>query len=150
MRKKVLRTVVLLLVLVYALGHLLMDEHSNPDFDVTQDFLAVGEVDPSTALLLKGACYDCHSMETVYPWYAEVIPIRFIIDDHVEHGRSELNFSEWGIYPREDRRHIMKESIEYVENGEMPLKGYVLMHPEAKLNEAQKEELKTLFRNAMN
>lgn len=110
--------------------------HDNP-----QDLFAVSQIDGEVEAMLRSACYDCHSMETTYPWYAGVAPVKWSIYHHVEEGREELNFSAWG--EMEIRRKIrkLKEIAEEVAESKMPLEGYVKLHPEADLTEEQKEKL---------
>lgn len=91
---------------------------------------------PATAELARRACYDCHSNETVWPWYSYVAPVSWLIAEHVEHGRRHLNFSTWD-QPNEDADEI----VEVVEKGEMPLKQYLPLHAEARLSEEEKEAL---------
>ncbi len=81
-----------------------------------------------TRTLAMDACYDCHSNETNWPWYAYVAPVSWWITDHVEHGRGHLNFSEWDK-PNEDADEI----VSVVASGEMPFPDYLRMHPEARL-----------------
>ena len=83
-----------------------------------------------TRALAQSACFDCHSNETVWPWYSYVAPISWRIASHVDHGRQHLNFSEWD-QPNEDADEI----IEVITTGEMPLSDYLMMHPEAQLND---------------
>lgn len=91
---------------------------------------------PRTRELAARACFDCHSNETKWPWYSNVAPISWVVGNHVEEGRTKLNFSTWDN-PGEDAH----EAAEVVEEGEMPLWDYVLMHPEAKLTAAEKADL---------
>jgi hypothetical protein len=89
-----------------------------------------------TRELAARACYDCHSNETVWPWYAHLAPFSWSVQDHVEEGREHMNFSEWN-HPSEHAH----EAAEEVEEGEMPLSSYLWMHPTANLSEAEREEL---------
>lgn len=89
-----------------------------------------------TRALAQRACFDCHSNETVWPWYSYVAPISLRVADHVEEGRTVLNFSAWD-QPNKDFDEIEKE----VNEGGMPLSDYLLMHSEAKLTDAEKEQL---------
>lgn len=91
---------------------------------------------PETRALAKRACFDCHSNETVYPWYASVAPVSWLTQRDTEEGRSKMNFSEWD-QPQKDAKHASEE----LEKGEMPLWFYVPLHPEAKLSPAEKELL---------
>ena len=83
-----------------------------------------------TQALAQAACYDCHSNETVWPWYSYVAPISWRIAGHVNDGRRHLNFSEWD-QPNADADEI----IEVIKDGEMPLRDYLMMHPEARLTD---------------
>lgn len=91
--------------------------------------------------IMRTACYDCHSMETQYPWYTWITPVSWFVFDHIEDGRDELNFSEWANFEKRRKVHKLKEIGEEVEEGEMPLESYTPMHPEAKLTNEQREIL---------
>lgn len=87
---------------------------------------------PATRELAQRACFDCHSNETVWPWYAYVAPLSLRVASHVDEGRERLNFSAWD-QPNEDFDEIEK----VISRGEMPLTDYLLMHPEAKLTDIE-------------
>jgi mono/diheme cytochrome c family protein len=91
---------------------------------------------PETRALAKRACFDCHSNETTWPWYSHVAPISWFVQGHVDDGRRALNFSEWD-HPS---KHAQKAGRE-VKNGEMPLSSYLLLHPEARLSDAERDQL---------
>ena len=91
--------------------------------------------------ILRGACYDCHSNETIWPWYSQVAPVSWLVAYDVREGREELNFSEWGGAPPAKRQKKLKETIETVNQGEMPPWYYVLMHPDARLADADRTAL---------
>lgn len=93
---------------------------------------------PETQALAKRACFDCHSNETVWPWYSHVAPLSWVIQHHVDEGRGELNFSAFD-QPRA-RRHA-QDTVEEIEEGEMPMAGYVALHPEAKFTDAERAAL---------
>ena len=90
---------------------------------------------------LKVSCYDCHSNNTRYPWYNRIQPIALYLEDHIEHGKSHLNFSEFGDYSIEEQKEKLEEMIEEVEEGEMPLSSYTLIHRDAKLSETERKAL---------
>ena len=92
-----------------------------------------------TGQILKAACMDCHSHETVWPWYARVAPVKFLLADHVSEGRSKLNFSTWGAVTPSRQARKLEEVAELVEKGEMPEGTYTWMHPEARLTDAQRQ-----------
>lgn len=99
-------------------------EKTNPPVDEKLELKANAEV----KAVFKRACYDCHSNQTVWPWYSNIAPASILLADHVEEGRSELNFSEWRSYSRDKKMHKMEEIWEEIEEGEMPLKGYSVVH----------------------
>jgi mono/diheme cytochrome c family protein len=92
---------------------------------------------PETKALFKRACFDCHSNETVWPWYSNVAPMSWLVQMDVNNGRSQMNFSEWNA-----NRGINASFIEMViKEGEMPPPQYLMMHPEARLTQAEKDQL---------
>jgi hypothetical protein len=108
-----------------------------------------GKIDaPSNVLsILKASCFDCHSNETEWPWYSYVAPVSFLVSEDVEDGRKRVNFSEWDKYDDEKRAKKLDAIIEEVEEGEMPLSKYTLMHPDAKMDQAKIKVLKDWINN---
>jgi hypothetical protein len=100
------------------------------------------DADPAVTSILRRACFDCHSNETRWPWYAYVAPVSCWMVEDVDHGRSELNFSEWGSYSEEKRRKRAARALDEVEEGHMPIPKYLRMHPEARLSPAEVEILR--------
>lgn len=96
---------------------------------------------PAVDAVLRRACYDCHSNETVWPWYAYVAPASWLVADHVEEGREHLNFSEWSTYSVGKRDHKLEEVWDEVESGAMPEESYLWLHGEAKLSDEEKQLL---------
>ena len=90
---------------------------------------------PDVKAILKRACYDCHSNETIWPWYSQVAPASWLLAWDVAEGREELNFSTWNRYTQKKRDKIIKEIWEEVEEGEMPPWFYLPLHPDARLSE---------------
>lgn len=102
------------------------------------DFMAVTQTNPEVAMILKNACYDCHSNQPTYPWYTSVAPVSWWIKNHINEGSKHLNFSIWQTYTVKRKDHKLEECVEMIEEGEMPMNSYTWMHPEAKLTDAQK------------
>lgn len=130
-------------ILVALLGVLILIQFIKPAKNQStavtpDDIFANFQSADSTKQLIRTACYDCHSNNTVYPWYAEIQPVAWWLADHVNEGKSELNFSEFASYKPKKADHKLEEVIEMIQEGEMPLKSYTLIHGEAKLSEAQK------------
>ncbi|MBI3192900.1 MAG: heme-binding domain-containing protein [Ignavibacteriae bacterium] len=90
---------------------------------------------PQTRATFIRACADCHSNETKWPWYSNIAPVSWLIQDHVDEGREHLNISEWGM-----RKYHEDDAVKEVEKGAMPLEGYLFLHSEAKLTQQEKEE----------
>ena len=127
--------VVALIVLIqFFPGHKPEVSTSNPN-DIHREAL----ISPEVSTILRNACYDCHSNETVYPWYADVAPMSWLVIHDVNEGREELNFSEWISYTLKRKNHKLEEIVEMVEEGEMPLGIYKPLHSEARLTDLQKE-----------
>ncbi len=89
---------------------------------------------PQIESLMRRACYDCHSNETVWPWYSNVAPVSWLVARDVKEGRRELNFSQWGAYTEAKKVKKLKETAKEVAKGKMPPWYYVLAHPEAGLS----------------
>jgi hypothetical protein len=98
--------------------------------------------------VLRRACYDCHSNETVWPWYARVAPASWLLAWDVNEGREHLNFSTWNRLNDADRQHAFEEIQEEVESGAMPLPIYLPLHPEARLSDQDKVILATWVRES--
>jgi hypothetical protein len=96
------------------------------------------EVPANVAKILERSCYDCHSNNTSYPWYSNIQPVAWWLNDHVVEGKAELNFSEFGSYKPKKQAHKMEEVAEMLEADEMPLKSYTLIHTNAVLNAEEK------------
>ena len=86
--------------------------------------------------LAKRACFDCHSNETVWPWYSNVAPVSWLIQKDVQEGRAKPNFSEWKRAQREARG-----AARQVQQGKMPLSNYLVLHPSAKLSAEEAQAL---------
>lgn len=91
---------------------------------------------PQTAALARRACFDCHSNQTVWPWYSNIAPVSWLVLRDVDEGRSKLNFSEWDL-PQKDA----EEAAEQVQKGEMPPWFYLPAHPQARLSMQEKQAL---------
>jgi hypothetical protein len=90
---------------------------------------------------LETSCYDCHSNSTVYPWYTKVQPIGLWMQYHVNEGKEELNFSEFKTYTPKRQAHKLDEIVEMIEEDEMPLASYTLIHKNAVLTAEQKVQI---------
>jgi hypothetical protein len=94
-----------------------------------------------TRALAERSCFDCHSNETAWPWYSRVAPVAWLVARDVQQGREELNFSDWGGVSQDDDEDLAEEVREVLEEGEMPLPNYLLLHPEARLTDLERQQL---------
>ena len=146
MKKGVLKIVLVIFVLILIIAQFIRPDLNQGDMDVNKDFLVTEAASPAVAILMKNACYDCHSNSTSYPWYSKISPLSFWIQGHVDHGKENLNFSEWTTYSIKKKKHKLEECVEEVEDGKMPLKSYTWMHGNAKLNQEDMDLLVEWFR----
>lgn len=102
---------------------------------------------PEVKAILKRACYDCHSHETIWPWYSRVAPVSWLLAWDVGEGREELNFSTWNRYSQKKRDKIIKEIRKEVEEGEMPPWFYLPLHPDARLSDSDHSVLRAWATN---
>jgi Haem-binding domain len=99
--------------------------------------------------VLIDACYDCHSNNTHYPWYSNIQPVAWWLNNHVTDGKKHLNFDEFASYKLRKQYHKLEEVIGEVKEGEMPLKSYTLIHSNAKLTTNQQQLLTQWANNIM-
>ncbi|MBN8678846.1 MAG: heme-binding domain-containing protein [Chitinophagales bacterium] len=131
--------------LIFILIQFIRPDQTNPATDVQLDFSAVNNPPEEIKGLLKAACYDCHSNETIYPWYSQIAPVSWWLSAHVREGREHLNFSTFGQLPANDRAKAFEEVAEVTQEGEMPMASYTWTHPEARLSPEQKNSLVAWF-----
>lgn len=133
---------IVLAVVVSCVGiQLIPVDKSNPP--VEEEITALPEV----KAILKRACFDCHSNETIWPWYSRVAPVSWLLAWDVGEGREELNFSTWNRYSQKKREKIFKEIREEVEEGEMPPWFYLPLHPDARLSDSDRSVLRAWATN---
>lgn len=127
-------------LLIVLVGIQFMSTERNQSDVVPQtDFMLANDVPENIGNILKTSCYDCHSNNTEYPWYDKIQPIAWILEDHILHGKEELNFSEWGTYSSRRKNSKLKSIISQIEDDEMPLTSYTLIHWDAKLSKTEKK-----------
>jgi hypothetical protein len=129
------------LVVVFALLQLKNPPRTNPPVEPGHDLMATNPPAPEIAALLHNACYDCHSYETRWPWYSHIAPVSWLVADDVKDGRERLNFSDWPRPLPERAAKRLERISEEVDYKEMPPAKYTLLHPEARLTDAQREQL---------
>ncbi len=130
MKKLIMRVAILAAIGFIAIQFIPVDRTNPP---VTRE---IAWNSPETRALTQRACFDCHSNETVWPFYAYIAPMSLMLAGHVADGRDQLNFSEW-----DGRNEDYEDLMEVVTSGKMPLPNYLLLHPAARLSEDEKQAL---------
>ena len=139
MRSRALTVAIFAPILAFVLLQLVPYGH---DRSAPPDGTPVAWDSPKTQGLAERACFDCHSNQTQWPWYASIAPVSWLIQNHVEEGREALNFNAFEP-GREEVAEAAGEASESVAKGEMPPRDYLLMHPEARLTASEKRALMT-------
>lgn len=137
-----IKRILYILLGVLAVAQFFQPDRSAPAADPTRDMLAMTNAPQDIRDLVTGACYDCHSHTTDYPWYAYVAPMSFIVQDHINEGREHLNFSLWDKYATD--KHAAEAGKE-LQEGEMPPGYYRLMHGHGRMSDANKQKLVAWF-----
>jgi hypothetical protein len=127
----------LVLMAAFAVCQVIRPEKSNPPARLDAG------LDPTIKPLLKRVCYNCHSNETVWPWYSYVAPVSWLVSSDVREGRQHVNFSEWGNYSTQVQGHKKYQIGQEVAQKAMPPWYYSTMHSEARLSTEEREEIKT-------
>ena len=129
---RVILVVVALVVLVFMLIQVIpVQGRTNPRLRTQMQWNSA-----QTDSLVRGACYDCHSNETSWPWYSYIAPVSWMIAHDVQEGRGKLNFSEQPASQINPQR-----LIQAIQNGSMPPAYYRTTHPAARLTDEQKQQL---------
>lgn len=134
---KILKKIGTLLLIVIIIAQFFSPDKNNGEVSSIEPFLNETNPPEEVVKILKVACFDCHSNTTRYPWYASITPVNYWLADHVDHGKEELNFSDWSNFSLKKKRHKMKEVGEEVEKKKMPLDSYLWTHADARLSETQ-------------
>jgi hypothetical protein len=136
--KKFFKRFFLLLLLAFAVIQFFRPQKNISRNISTNDITAKYTVPQDVQTIFKTSCYDCHSNNTNYPWYNNIQPVAWWLANHVEEGKKELNFSEFATYRIGRQYRKLEEINKEIEEGEMPLESYTIIHGNAKLNEQQK------------
>jgi len=142
---KTFKTIVYWFLIVIALIQFIPVDRTNKPVDRKQNFTDIYQTPENIKTLLKNACYDCHSNETVYPDYAYIAPISWSVKHHVNEGREHLNFSEFGTFNRDLKKSMLENSAADLKQNRMPLPGYIVYHENARLSAAEKILLAEYF-----
>ena len=105
------------------------------------DFVKIYKAPEDIAQTLHTSCYNCHSNNTDYPWYSKVQPAGWLLENHINKGKEELNLSEFGSYSDRRQQSKLNSMINQIEDGKMPLAAYTFIHRDARLSKEMKNNL---------
>ncbi len=137
---KIVKKILVALLIVFVVMQAFRPAKNNSN-DTSKDISKSYVVPEDVKTILSKACFDCHSNNTRYPWYAEIQPVGWWLSDHVKEGTKELNFNAFDGYRIGRQYKKMEECIEEVKEGKMPLESYTRIHKEAILTDAEKQTL---------
>jgi hypothetical protein len=136
MFKKLLIALLVILLVLQAFR-----PEKNNSANKEKDISTLYAVPANVEQIMVKACNDCHSNNTVYPWYAEIQPLAWWLDDHVQEGKKHLNFNDFGSYRLAKQFHKLEEVYDEVKVAEMPLESYTIVHRDAKLTDEERNIL---------
>lgn len=136
--KKIFKRILIALLIIFIAIQFIRPAKNRSEGISANDISTKYPVPDSVQAILKVACYDCHSNNTRYPWYAEIQPVAWWLNNHIKDGKSGLNFSEFTSYRIKKQFHRLDDINKQVKKNEMPLSSYTLIHTDAKLTEGQK------------
>lgn len=138
---KIFKRIMMILLLVFIGIQFVPTELNTSNEILETDFTNTFVVPEQIQNILEVSCYDCHSNNTKYPWYNKIQPIRWILEDHINEGKEELNFSEFGSYSKRRMKSKLKSIISQIDDNEMPLSSYTIIHRDAKLTDVEKQQV---------
>ena len=138
---KVLKWFGIVIVSLFLVVQFMRPARTNPGVDPSQTIQARVQLPSNVAAILDRSCQDCHSNTTRWPWYSNVAPFSWLLADHVNEGRQQLNLSEWGRLDNRRARNKLEEICDEVKSGAMPMQSYTWIHRSAVLSE---QDIKSL------
>jgi hypothetical protein len=135
--KKILKIATVVLFVALAIAQFIRPNFSNPPIVTGETLEDSTAVPAEVQMIMSRSCNDCHSNKTLYPWYSQISPFNWFLADHIEEGRTEMNFSVWNTYTPKKKLKKLDEISEQIETKEMPLPSYLWIHRDAILSEEQ-------------
>ncbi len=134
---KAIKIVIVLLVFAFATLQFFQVDRTNPPIVEAETLAAAVNVPENVQAIFDRSCNDCHSNNTVYPWYSKVQPSGWFVKDHIDDGRRHLNFSVFNTYENKRKVKKLEEICEQVESKEMPLPSYLWLHRDAAMRDGE-------------
>ena len=138
---RVVKIILLILLIILIAIQFIRPELNKTDEPSADAINTGGNVPQEVMSILERSCYDCHSNNSVYPWYFKIQPVAWYLAHHIEEGKDELNFDAFGSYTAKRKAKKFDEIAEVIEEEEMPLTSYTFIHNDAKLTEAERKML---------
>jgi len=148
--KKVFKTIGWLLLIALVLIQLFRPTKNIHEGDQPNAISKKFQVSADVKIILDKACMDCHSNNTRYPWYNNIQPVAWWLNNHVIDGKKELNFDEYITRRPRFQYRRMEQTIDLVKKKEMPLDSYTWTHTDAILTEEEKTKLYDWAKSVMN
>ena len=140
--KKYFKKIFILGLIIFLLMQLYQPaRNTSYEQDSSLDFVSQYNAPKNIETILRTSCYDCHSNNTNYPWYSSIEPGALFMANHVNEGKENLNFNEWGNYSSRKQNNKLDRIVKQIKSSEMPLSSYTIIHKNAVLNENQKEQI---------
>ena len=133
--------IIISIILAFAIIQFFQPAKNTVKASTTSDIVFHLQIPSNVKKIIVNACYDCHSNNTHYPLYANVAPISWLLNSDIKKAKKKMNFSEWGQYDKKEQLKLLTDICDELTQGEMPLKSYVFMHSNAKLNPDQVDEI---------
>lgn len=139
--KKILKIIAVVFAAAFIIAQFFRPDQTNPPIVQADTLEATTQVPENVEQILKRSCNDCHTNQTNYPWYSRITPFSWLLQQHIDEGRGEVNFSVWNTYDARKKARKLDEICEQVDIGEMPLDQYLWIHRDAKLSDVDKQTL---------
>ena len=140
--KKIIKKILIIVFFIFLLMQLYQPARNESfEQELTANFTKMYDVPKNVETILRTSCYDCHSNNTNYPLYSYIQPARFFMEEHIKDGKKDLNFNEFGKYSKRKQENKLEAIIKQIKSDEMPLASYTLLHKNAIVTPAQKEEV---------
>ena len=134
-------------VAIAAVGGSLIHPFGAMASGANQAIFREAQIDPETLAIVQRACQNCHSQNTKWPWYGHVAPVSWLLAHDVQQARSHMNLSQWQDYSTDDRLRLLSAVGSAVRNRVMPPQRYLLLHPEARLDDEERQQIYRWTRN---
>lgn len=140
--KKIIKKILFIGLIIFLLIQLYQPARNiGLEQDITANFTKVYNVPKNVEAIFRTSCYDCHSNNTNYPWYSYIQPVRMVMESHINEGKENLNFNEWGNYSSRKQNNKLDRIAKQIQSNEMPLSSYTMIHKNATLSATQKKEV---------